>query len=184
MRISAALLWTCTAFRASPAAAGQLPPGAVSNASNASVLTARCAARRATECALRNATGAHASFLARGSKKLQSGGIVVEAHPKDAPAIRSYAAHIGYLNDCFDVPFEENYYVPEGKMQVKVNVNARDIDGDSSNPDSARLALCEAIWYAGLMTANSDTECDGHMGFRQASCPEQCPATDSMSGCA
>ena len=96
---------------------------------------------------------------------------MVEAHPNDAPAIRSYAAHIGYLNDCFDVPFEENYYVPEGKMQVKVNGNARDIDMDSSNPDSARLALCEAIWYAGLMTANSDTECDGHMGFRQASCP-------------
>jgi hypothetical protein len=178
MRIRLLLIWTCTAFHVAPAAGEpvQRKPNATS--------LARCDARRQTACAVQNATRVqngttvHASFLAR-DKKQQSGGIVVEAHPKDAQTLRQQAAHIGYLQDCFDVPFEENYYVPEGQIQVKVNGNARDIplEGDPAG------ALCEAIWYAGLMTANSNTACDGHLGFRQASCPEVCPTTDSMSGC-
>jgi hypothetical protein len=178
MRISAALVLTCTAFHVSPAAGGRL-----SVQKNPEAVAARCAARHETACAVRNATNAtkpHASFLARDSTKERSGGIVVEAHPNDAQTLQQQAAHIGYLSDCFGVPFEENMYVPEGTLQVKVNGNARDIALDS---DPAG-ALCEAIWYSGLMTGNSGTECDGHLGFRQASCPEVCPATDSMSGCA
>lgn len=173
--LCAALLLTCTAVHVSPTASDLV---AVKQEPNAT-LTARCRARHEIACAVQNATRAHASFLARDSTKEQSGNIVVEAHPDDFQSLQQQAAHTGYLADCFNVPLVENMYVPDGIIQVKVNGNARDIPLDS---DPAG-ALCEAIWYAGLMSGNSQQPCDGHLGFRQASCPEVCMETDSMSGC-
>mmetsp|Transcript_134073 Transcript_134073/g.303995 ORF Transcript_134073/g.303995 Transcript_134073/m.303995 type:complete len:176 (-) Transcript_134073:26-553(-) len=92
-----------------------------------------------------------------------------------------YSSHVAYIRDCFAYSVSASNLVPDRKARIKVNYKVTKEYFVKRGEE--KDGICLAIEYIGTMEGKSTTKCHKHPYFRQTSCPERCPETDSMVGC-